>query len=363
MTLPSDTTGYTVERQGDGSIHPVDALGARATLRIPAPAMWDGIIDAPAGEHLHRAAVAMELKGEGADAELVLTPDARFLADGATPRTATSPSESDLHLTRPHDPGQSAPRPALRPTAHWHAYPDDTATHATGSPRPPPAQPLATPPPLRRRPLRPALLRPRPVGPPVPRPQHPALARVENCRRRMTDEDGEPLHWKPSRSGGHDPSADAPACACPAVCPPQASPSAAPNATGATGRWSPPFDPAPGPPPPVPRRHQEPRTMTFPNDNAHRPTTPARRTRNPDHAVTQAPLAELGEPLVSSTLLLAGEEEPMTQGREITERLDHVSDAVVDSGDCGTEPTTVVDFSGGTVEIVSRGAGDPARFE
>ncbi|WP_031509682.1 L-threonylcarbamoyladenylate synthase [Streptomyces megasporus] len=85
--------------------------------------------------------------------------------------------------------------------------------------------------------------------------------------------------------------------------------------------------------------------------------------RIPDHVVTQALLTELDEPLLSSTLLLPGEEEPMTQGWEIKERLDHVVDAVVDSGDCGTEPTTVVDFSGGEVEIVRRGAGDTARFD
>ncbi|MED7951032.1 L-threonylcarbamoyladenylate synthase [Streptomyces sp. BE303] len=85
--------------------------------------------------------------------------------------------------------------------------------------------------------------------------------------------------------------------------------------------------------------------------------------RIPDHTVTRALLATLGEPLVSSTLLLPGEDEPMTQGWEIKERLDHVLDAVVDSGDCGTTPTTVVDFSDGGAEIVRRGAGDPARFE
>ncbi|MEZ7007647.1 L-threonylcarbamoyladenylate synthase [Streptomyces sp. SCSIO 75703] len=85
--------------------------------------------------------------------------------------------------------------------------------------------------------------------------------------------------------------------------------------------------------------------------------------RIPDHVVTQAILTELGEPLLSSTLLLPGEEEPMTQGWEIKDRLDHVVDAVIDSGDCGTEPTTVVDFSDGEAEIVRRGAGDPARFE
>ncbi|NEY34560.1 threonylcarbamoyl-AMP synthase [Streptomyces sp. PRKS01-65] len=85
--------------------------------------------------------------------------------------------------------------------------------------------------------------------------------------------------------------------------------------------------------------------------------------RIPDHVVAQALLAELGEPLLSSTLLLPGEEEPLTQGWEIKDRLDHVLDAVLDSGDCGTEPTTVVDFSGGTAEVVRRGAGDPSRFE
>ncbi|MFF6879755.1 MULTISPECIES: L-threonylcarbamoyladenylate synthase [unclassified Streptomyces] len=85
--------------------------------------------------------------------------------------------------------------------------------------------------------------------------------------------------------------------------------------------------------------------------------------RIPDHVVTQALLAELGEPLLSSTLLLPGEEEPMTQGWEIKDLLDHVLDGVVDSGDCGTEPTTVIDFSGGEAEVVRHGAGDPARFE
>jgi tRNA threonylcarbamoyl adenosine modification protein (Sua5/YciO/YrdC/YwlC family) len=84
--------------------------------------------------------------------------------------------------------------------------------------------------------------------------------------------------------------------------------------------------------------------------------------RIPDHVVTQALLAELGEPLVSSTLLLPDVAEPLTQGWEIKEELDHVVDAVVDSGECGVEPTTVVDFSSGEAEIVRRGAGDPGRF-
>jgi len=85
--------------------------------------------------------------------------------------------------------------------------------------------------------------------------------------------------------------------------------------------------------------------------------------RIPEHAVAQALLSELGEPLLSSTLLLPDEEEPLTQGWEIKERLDTMVDAVVDSDDCGIEPTTVIDFSGDEPEIVRRGAGDPSRFE
>ncbi|GAB3569735.1 L-threonylcarbamoyladenylate synthase [Amycolatopsis endophytica] len=85
--------------------------------------------------------------------------------------------------------------------------------------------------------------------------------------------------------------------------------------------------------------------------------------RIPDHVVVQALLDELGEPLVSSTLLLPDHDEPLTQGWEIKDELDHVVDAVVDSGDCGTEPTTVIDFSGDEPEIVRKGAGDTARFE
>ena len=93
---------------------------------------------------------------------------------------------------------------------------------------------------------------------------------------------------------------------------------------------------------------------------------PRKRTvgvRIPRHVVAQAILAELGEPLLSSTLLLPGHDEPLTQGWEIKEELDTAVDAVVDSGDCGTEPTTVVDLSGDEPEIVRYGARDPARFE
>jgi tRNA threonylcarbamoyl adenosine modification protein (Sua5/YciO/YrdC/YwlC family) len=100
----------------------------------------------------------------------------------------------------------------------------------------------------------------------------------------------------------------------------------------------------------VPRRLQHPGKKTI-------------GVRIPDHLVTQALLAELGEPLVSSTLLLAGQDDPMTQGWEINEQLGDALDAVIDSGDCGTEPTTVIDFSQDEPEIVRRGAGDPSEFE
>jgi tRNA threonylcarbamoyl adenosine modification protein (Sua5/YciO/YrdC/YwlC family) len=100
----------------------------------------------------------------------------------------------------------------------------------------------------------------------------------------------------------------------------------------------------------VPRRLQHPGKKTV-------------GVRIPRHLATQALLAELGEPLVSSTLLLPGQDEPMTQGWEIAEELGHSVEAVLDSGDCGTEPTTVIDFSQPEPEIVRRGAGDTAPFE
>lgn len=100
----------------------------------------------------------------------------------------------------------------------------------------------------------------------------------------------------------------------------------------------------------VPRRLLHPRKKTV-------------GVRIPEHPVAQALLTELGEPLLSSTLLLPGHDEPLTQGWEIKERLDHMVDAVIDSGECGTEPTTVIDFSTPEPEIVRAGAGDTSPFE
>jgi tRNA threonylcarbamoyl adenosine modification protein (Sua5/YciO/YrdC/YwlC family) len=104
-----------------------------------------------------------------------------------------------------------------------------------------------------------------------------------------------------------------------------------------------------------------PATKEVPRQLSH----PKKKTvgvRIPDHAVARALVTELGEPIVSSTLLLPGEDEPLTLGWEIKERLDTVVDVVLDSADCGVEPTTVVDFSEGAPEIVREGAGDPDRF-
>lgn len=84
--------------------------------------------------------------------------------------------------------------------------------------------------------------------------------------------------------------------------------------------------------------------------------------RVPDHPVPQLLLAELGEPLMSSTLSLPGEEVPLTDAREIRSRLEHVIDAVLDGGSCGVEPTTVVDLAVSPPAIVRRGKGDTAPF-
>ena len=85
--------------------------------------------------------------------------------------------------------------------------------------------------------------------------------------------------------------------------------------------------------------------------------------RIPDNRVVQALLAQLGEPLLSSTLILPDESAPMTEGWLVKQELDHQVDAVIDAGECGTDPTTVVDYSEGLPEVTRLGAGDPAPFE
>ena len=83
--------------------------------------------------------------------------------------------------------------------------------------------------------------------------------------------------------------------------------------------------------------------------------------RVPDNKIDQAILSELGEPLLSSTLILPDEVEPLTEAYDIRERLEHSVDLIVDGGWCGTEPTTVVDLTDG-VTLVRQGRGDSSVF-
>lgn len=84
--------------------------------------------------------------------------------------------------------------------------------------------------------------------------------------------------------------------------------------------------------------------------------------RIPDHAVVQALLDALGEPILTSTLILPGETEAMTEGWLVQEALEHEVDAIVESGEVAADPTTVIDFVDGVPEVVREGAGDVSRF-
>ena len=91
---------------------------------------------------------------------------------------------------------------------------------------------------------------------------------------------------------------------------------------------------------------------------------PKRKTiglRVPDNTIALALLAELGEPLLSCTLMLPEDDEPLTDPYEIRDRLEHSVDAIIDGGWCGTEPTTVIDMTDG-IELVRQGKGDLAPF-
>ncbi|MFV2142896.1 MULTISPECIES: L-threonylcarbamoyladenylate synthase [Isoptericola] len=105
-----------------------------------------------------------------------------------------------------------------------------------------------------------------------------------------------------------------------------------------------------------------PATSEVPRRLAH----PKKKTvgvRIPDSRVVHALLSELGEPLLSSTLIMPGDAEPLTEAWQVSEALDRSVDVIVDSGDVSAEPTTVVDWSAGYPEVVRAGAGDPAPFE
>lgn len=84
--------------------------------------------------------------------------------------------------------------------------------------------------------------------------------------------------------------------------------------------------------------------------------------RIPDHRIIQAILSELGEPLLSSTLIMPGEEEPLEEGWIVDDRLGNALDVVVD-GPVGSGPTSVVDLSSGEAVIVREGAGDLTMFD
>lgn len=89
---------------------------------------------------------------------------------------------------------------------------------------------------------------------------------------------------------------------------------------------------------------------------------PSRRTiglRVPDHAVTQALLEQMGQPLIATTLIAPGEREPMNDPHEIRERFQKLLQAVVDAGACPMQPTTVVDLTGDAPALVRAGRGDP----
>ena len=94
----------------------------------------------------------------------------------------------------------------------------------------------------------------------------------------------------------------------------------------------------------VPRRLQNPKRKTI-------------GIRIPDHPIAQALLEELGEPLMSSTLILPGHDDPETDARDIREQLEHAVELVIDGGSCGLEPTTVIDLVDGAMNILREGRG------
>lgn len=99
----------------------------------------------------------------------------------------------------------------------------------------------------------------------------------------------------------------------------------------------------------VPRRLQHPKRSTI-------------GLRIPQHAVTQAMLEALNQPLLSMTLLLPGDAEPLNEAWQIRDRLEHQVDLVIDAGACVAEPTTVIDLTADAPQLIRRGAGDPAPF-
>ena len=92
---------------------------------------------------------------------------------------------------------------------------------------------------------------------------------------------------------------------------------------------------------------------------------PKRKTiglRVPSHPVALALLEELSEPLLTTTLQLPGDEEPLTEGWEIQDRLEDQIELILDAGRCGIEPTTIIDLTGSSPELIRAGRGSLAPF-
>lgn len=100
----------------------------------------------------------------------------------------------------------------------------------------------------------------------------------------------------------------------------------------------------------VPKRLQDPRRRSL-------------GIRVPDNRVAQALLETLGEPIMSSTLLLPGDDLPLADPDDIKERLQNQVDIILDSGPCGVQPTTVLDLSHDEVKILRVGKGDVSAFQ
>lgn len=93
---------------------------------------------------------------------------------------------------------------------------------------------------------------------------------------------------------------------------------------------------------------------------------PKRKTiglRVPDSAVAQALIAEIGEPIMSTSLILPGDEFPLVEIYDIEDKLGHAVDLIIDSGSCGLEATTVIDLSEGGAQVMRVGKGDPSPFQ
>lgn len=99
----------------------------------------------------------------------------------------------------------------------------------------------------------------------------------------------------------------------------------------------------------VPRRLQNPKRKSI-------------GIRVPEHAITQMLLEELGEPMLTSTLVLPGDDMAMTDPLEMLDRLKHQVDLVIDGGACGSELTTIISFESGSLEVLREGKGISPAF-